>query len=102
MALDEVRSELRALHAAVERQQEFLAAAERRERSMVDVAEVLDHIPARVSAAIRGALAEVGTARVGGTASGPAPIEAAEWERPIDAVDELPPVSPPNDFRDSA
>lgn len=104
MALDDVRSELRDLHAAVERQQEFLAAAERRERAMADVADLLDHIPARVSAAIRGALAEVGTART--VTSGPPPIDAAEWDRPIDAVDELPPVAPPvpppGDFRDSA
>lgn len=100
MALDEVRSELGALHQAVERQQEFLSAAERRERAMADVADMLDQIPARVSAAIRGALAEVGTART--VPPGPAPIEAGEWERPIDSVDELPPVSPSNDFRDSA
>lgn len=100
MALDDVRSELGALHQAVERQQEFLSAAERRERAMADVADMLDQIPARVSAAIRGALAEVGTART--VPPGPAPIEAGEWERPIDSVDELPPVSPSNDFRDSA
>lgn len=100
MALDEVRSELGALHQAVERQQEFLSAAERRERAMADVADMLDQIPARVSAAIRGALAEVGTARP--VTGGPPPIEAAEWERPIESVDELPPVSPSSDFRDSA
>lgn len=100
MALDDVRSELRALHQAVERQQEFLAAAERRERAMADVADLLDHIPARVSAAIRGALAEVGTARP--VTGGPTPIEATEWEPAVGPIDELPPVVPPGDVRDSA
>ena len=100
MALDDVRSELRALHEAVERQQEFLAAAERRERAMADVADLLDHLPARVSAAIRGALAEVGTARP--VTGGPPPIEAAEWEPAVGPIDELPPAAAPDDFRDSA
>jgi hypothetical protein len=63
-AVDNVREELRALHEAVARQEELLRSAERREHVLTDVAELLDHIPARVGAAVRGALAEVASARI--------------------------------------